>query len=192
MTPEASLSQPGLVVAERQAPFQLESPLQQLQHPHREASPVTTVYCFVCADQVQACNLSSHLIPAHGWANCSKAASISENFRISFYFWRFGFSTQCLDVLKSCDTRQEYLQVISLLPQFNRDCLVLPPGFSTKYATIAEKKSVLTQWRDNYHVVEEELVKSLTDRQYYDGNAPLFLLISCYSTESPRLANGSS
>ena len=141
-----------------------------------------TSLCFICVERVRITqgHLSSHLLSAHDWQS---AHGCSYVVRVSLYFWRFGFATQCLAILNACETREEYLNGLAQIPRFILDTLVYPPGYSAETVTHAEALGAANIWKDKYTLAEEELIKALETRQFFLGIYALRILHSFLETK---------
>ena len=130
--------------------------------------------CFVCLERVKLSSsiLNSHLTSTHYWPSAHGSSYVV---RVSLYFWRFGYATQCLAILNACETREEYLNGLVHIPRFILDALVYPPGYSAETATYAENLGASNIWKDKYTIAEDELIKALETRQFFLGILTLFV-----------------
>jgi hypothetical protein len=110
--------------------------------------------CFVCLNIVHGGGscvsvISAHLLQQHDWTTATKSPQI----RVSTYYWRFVYVSRCLALLKSSQTREEYLSAVALLAPF--DPLVFPHGYSA-VDTKDQKNAKAMHWLGEYMRVVKE------------------------------------
>jgi hypothetical protein len=110
--------------------------------------------CFVCLDTVRGSGncvsvISAHLLQQHDWTTATKSPQI----RISTYFWRFVYVSRCLSLLRSSQTREEYLAAVDLIFPFNP--LLFPPGYSSD-DTKDQKNATSMHWKGQYERVVKD------------------------------------
>ena len=124
-------------------------------------------HCFVCASVTPVC-LDTHLSETHGWENTE---GLSGNIKLSFVYWRAMYSTQCLEILNSCVSIEDYPAQIAQIEPFLSFALTFPPGYPKEAPTKQSNKAELKLWNEHYRDVEIRLINALEQRSFFGGTS---------------------
>jgi hypothetical protein len=131
--------------------------------------------CFICLDEARGINaLTTHLICHHGWTSLPG----NPHARISFYHWAFLSLSKCFTLLKSSQTKEDYLAEVSFpfltILSFLQTTLAMNLVLKRVSSTSIERESMLES-QTNGSVIKR-LVHSSVFRAHFTN------LASSYTT----------
>jgi hypothetical protein len=132
-----------------------------------------SMQCYICLENFRAPanskgSLASHMMHSHGWPNC---AHVNSKIKAAIYFWAFSYGSQCLALLNSSLSKQEYISNVAKIGRFSTNELVpqdFPPDYSDKL-TEKKKKELAHRWKGESVRIESECVAALRVHQFRLG-----------------------
>jgi hypothetical protein len=132
--------------------------------------------CFICLEEVPISHpkqaMSTHLLSAHEWPNCSGPANTKE-LQPAFY-WAYLFTKECLLLLRCATTKYDYLGAVRQLAPFPTDREGLA-RLSRKHARENYKDKSASHWKEQFMRTAGEVTATLESFPFRGINA--FLLI---------------